>query len=71
MLRKKKLLSRFILEKKDWLKTSKQLPIITSLEDGLQKSITLEQDQIFTSQVSERFKETSFTLPGVIDGASP
>ena len=39
------------------------------LEDGLQKSITLEQDQIFTSQVSERFKETSFTLPGVIDGA--
>ena len=40
------------------------------LEDGLQKSITLEQDQIFTSQVSERaLLKHLLLLPGVIDGA--
>ncbi len=39
------------------------------LENGKQKSIALAADQIFTSQVNERVKKTSFTLPSIVDGA--
>lgn len=39
------------------------------LEDGKQKSISLSEDQIFTTQINANVKKTSFTLPSVVDGA--
>lgn len=39
------------------------------LEDGKQKSISLSEDQIFTTQMNANVKKTSFTLPSIVNGA--
>ena len=39
------------------------------LEDGKKKSISLSEDQVFTTQINATVKKTTFTLPSVVDGA--